>query len=61
MMNHGFWGFLSGIGYEGDANLNPLNGMDAYGVWAWIDNYCQAHPIETIMEAAEAFASAHPT
>jgi hypothetical protein len=50
-------GFLSGVGYEG---YDPLNGMDAEGVWAWIDNYCREHPIEQIIAAAEAFKSAHP-
>jgi hypothetical protein len=53
-------GFLSGIGYQGDINLNPLNGMDANGVLAWIDNYCQAHPIDKIKEAAAMFRFAHP-
>jgi len=37
-----------------------LNGTDADGVWAWIDNYCQEHPIDRLFIAAEAFAKAHP-
>lgn len=54
-------GFLSGIGYQGDIEgANPLNGLDAYAVWAWTDNYCAAHPLETIFEAATAFSRAHP-
>jgi hypothetical protein len=53
-------GFLSGVGYEGGEGVDPLNDMEANGVWAWIDNYCQAYPIETITTAAKAFNSAHP-
>jgi hypothetical protein len=30
-------GFLSGVGYEGVAGgENPLNGVDADAVWAWV-------------------------
>jgi len=35
-----------------------LNEMDAPGVWAWIDNYCQAHPIDNVLKATKAFADA---
>jgi hypothetical protein len=52
-------GFLSGIGYMG-AEANPLNGTDAQGVLAWIDNYCWVHPLEEISGAAKAFYSVHP-
>jgi hypothetical protein len=51
-------GFLSGVGFAGPDN--PLNNMDAYGVWAWIDNYCQANPIKDISDATAAFSFAHP-
>jgi hypothetical protein len=53
-------GFLSGIGFIGQNGANPLNGVDANGVWAWIDNYCTSHPIESIAQAAAAFYFAHP-
>jgi hypothetical protein len=62
-MNNGVLGFLSGIGYEGGEDVDPLHGMDAKGVWAvwaWIDNYCQAYPLEAITTAAKAFDRAHP-
>jgi hypothetical protein len=39
--------------------LDPLKGVDANGVWAWIDNYCGAHPLnplETVEKAAAEFA-----
>jgi hypothetical protein len=51
-------GFLSGVGYTGIAN--PLLGMDADGVWAWVDNHCRGHPIDKIADAAKAFNSIHP-
>ena len=53
-------GFLSGIGFMGDMTIDPLNGMDAQGVWAWIDNYCRANPIDEIADAAGKFYLAHP-
>jgi hypothetical protein len=53
-------GFLSGTGFEDGPEVNPLNGMDADGVLAWIDNYCHAHPITQIVDAAEAFRFEHP-
>jgi len=52
-------GFLSGVGYEGPEN--PLNGVaDGEVVWAWIDNYCSAHPLDALFEAAKAFVREHP-
>jgi hypothetical protein len=54
-------GFLSGIGFTNGALGNdPLRGVDAEGVWAWVDNYCHAHSLETVQRAAVAFDSAHP-
>jgi hypothetical protein len=53
--------FLSGVGFMGgDTGNNPLNGVDADGVWAWIDNYCRDHPRVKIGDAAGAFVHAHP-
>jgi hypothetical protein len=48
-----------GVASMGPA-FNPLNGPDAQGVWAWIDNYCHAHPLVQISEAASAFTATHP-
>jgi hypothetical protein len=53
-------GYLSGMGFEGGGKDNPLNGVDAEAVWAWIDNYCHANPLDHIAKAAEAFSYAHP-
>jgi hypothetical protein len=37
-------------------NISPLNetvaNRDDQGLWAWLDNYCQAHPLESIAEAS---------
>jgi len=51
-------GFLTSIGYNGLGD--PLNGVDAEGVGGWVDNYCQAHPIDEIVDAAQAFYRVHP-
>jgi hypothetical protein len=53
-------GFISGTAYEGAASLDPLSGLDAEAVWAWIDNYCRANPLEEVFDAAAAFIHAHP-
>jgi hypothetical protein len=59
-------GFLSGFADLAasdcpcPAKMDPLRGVDAQGVWAWIDNFCRAHPLDEGLEAGEAFAAAHP-
>lgn len=54
------FGFLSGLGSAGLKGIDPLNGMDAAGVAAWIDNYCKSNPIDALAKATIAFVSAHP-
>jgi hypothetical protein len=52
---------LSGVGYAGSPQLNPLSGVeDAGAVWAGIDRYCHEHPRDRIATAAMAFVDAHP-
>jgi hypothetical protein len=54
-------GFLSGIGYEGiGQGDDTLAGVDANGVWTWVDNYCRAHPLDQIVTAAKAFDRVAP-
>jgi hypothetical protein len=53
-------GFLSGVGYESGGRSNPLNGVDADAVWAWMDNYCHANPLVSISKASAAFDATHP-
>lgn len=54
-MSNGEWilAFIAGEAYQ--QVTDPLKGTDADGVWAWIDNYCAIHPLDTQVEAAEAF------
>jgi hypothetical protein len=51
-------GYLSAVADWTD--LDPLHGIDGQGVWAWIDNYCQANPLVKIAEAASEFVREHP-
>src|SRR5271166_2561780 len=51
-------GYLSAVADWTD--LDPLLGIDGQGVWAWMDNYCQANPPVKITEAASAFVREHP-
>jgi hypothetical protein len=50
--------FPETLGYQGPDN--PLNGLDGDAVFAWIDNYCRAHPLDSIVKATEAFDAEHP-
>jgi hypothetical protein len=43
-------GFLSGVGYAGVS----LNKTDSDAVSVWMNNYCQAHPLDTISVGAKA-------
>lgn len=52
-------GFLSGVGYASPPH-DPLHGLDAEAVLAWVDNYCGAYPLDNIATAAGAFVIAHP-
>jgi hypothetical protein len=53
-------GYLSGAGKWGSTDLDPLNGMDAQAIYAWISNYCAFHPFVQIQDAANAFIHVHP-
>nr|WP_294509525.1 hypothetical protein [uncultured Rhodopila sp.] len=53
-------GFLTGIGFAGSVADDPLNGVDAAGVWGWIDSYCKQRPEEKLVTAARAFFRSHP-
>jgi hypothetical protein len=53
-------GFLSGAGFVGSPKTDPLQGVDGLGVFAWVDNYCRGHPLDTIATAGAEFISAHP-
>jgi hypothetical protein len=57
-----YWvlGFISGVGYLGHPGLDPLNGQSDMAVAAWVDRYCEAHPLDKIAVAAAAFIREHP-
>lgn len=51
-------GLLSAFNYYGSAAASDVaNGIDANGVFAWIDNYCAAHPLDSIATATIALIS----
>jgi hypothetical protein len=53
-------GFLSGVAYQGAQNgIDPLRGVDAKGVAAWLDAHCRSHPRQKLVHAAEAFVQEH--
>ncbi len=47
-------GFVSGTGF---ASRGDLRQTDSSGIAAWIDNYCQANPLETIEGASASLVS----
>jgi hypothetical protein len=51
-------GFLSGVGFATN-EADPLSGRAPKAVWAWMDNYCQTHPLEKIEKVGEAFVASH--
>ncbi|HEY6433337.1 MAG TPA: hypothetical protein VIZ17_15260 [Acetobacteraceae bacterium] len=49
-------GFLAGEADATEGKLDPIADTDAEGVWAWIDRYCEQHPTDRLIVAAELFA-----
>jgi hypothetical protein len=45
-------GFVSGANIYVDEHPEILEGVDARAINAWIDNYCRAHPLEPLRDAA---------
>jgi hypothetical protein len=52
----GAWvtGFLTGANsvIKGASKRDILKARDVQGLWSWIDNYCGAHPLDSIAQAA---------
>ena len=44
-------GFLSGVNLE-SPSTDFLLGNDFDGLMAWVDNYCQSHPLDKVATAA---------
>ena len=59
-LQHQQWvlGYLSSVANWTDPD--PMKGLDAEAVWAWMDSYCRAHPLATVSKAARAFVEGHP-
>lgn len=53
-------GYLAGVAYGSPDDDDPLRGVDAMTIRAWIDSYCSGHPLATIEDAAVAFYAFHP-
>ncbi len=53
-------GFLTGTGLVGSlGGTATLNGLNGKAIRDWVYNYCQAHPLEVIVNAGEVFMAAH--
>jgi hypothetical protein len=53
-------GFLSGVNHITTIDLPTVDifdNIDTQGIYAWVDNYCGANPLNTIGEAADALGS----
>jgi len=50
-------GFLSGWSFAAAFLDDPLDRTTEEAAWAWIDNYCQTHPLGTVPNAAREFAT----
>ena len=51
-------GYLSGVGGVHSAGLDPSNTVSVDAVWTREDAYCEAHPLDHIVRAREAFVDA---
>ena len=43
-----------------DKSIDPLQGLDGFAVWAWMDNYCRVNPLHEVANRAESFIYQHP-
>jgi hypothetical protein len=50
-------GFLTAFNYYQSATPNVAEGTDMNGVFAWMDTYCAAHPLDPIAKAAIALVA----
>jgi hypothetical protein len=55
--SHVSWvlGFVSSYGYYGDKNLKEV---DYQAMYSWMDNYCQASPLNRISDGAKKLVEA---
>jgi hypothetical protein len=50
---HWIMGFLTAYNYYGHDTGDLTEGIDGAKIWAWVDTYCRAHPLNRISSAAE--------
>lgn len=48
------WGFVSAYNWFVAGDGNVANGADGYGMAAWMNTYCQAHPMKFVVDGADA-------
>jgi hypothetical protein len=55
---HWLGGFVSGLNYAYRATYgNITDGTDVNGIDGWVDNYCAAHPLDMVGQAAIALGA----
>ena len=54
-----FWiqGFITAYNHYAAPDGNITAGIDSEGIAAWVDNYCQAHPLDDLAVAAAALVA----
>lgn len=53
-------GFVSGVGYRqtwDPPKLGELKATDSNALTVWMDNYCRAHPLDSIVKGASALVT----
>ena len=45
-------GYVTGMNWVDYSEPDFLMKTDAFGILAWVDNYCRTHPVDTINRAA---------
>ena len=52
-------GFLSGAAVYQEG-IDPLKGLDAAAIYAWLDQHCRENPLTPLVLALEVFVRQHP-
>ena len=50
-------GYFTGLSEHAGPRNDVTRGIDMPGLLAWIDNYCQAHPLNSVFEASSSLAA----
>jgi len=46
------WGYITAYNFFVDPNGNVSNNIDGYGLAGWMDNFCLANPLQTVLQGA---------